>query len=122
MKNRIETTHGLNRDQLLKHLRQLSPFHSALETMISSHDGANGAAVQRRSRSGSEDGVSNMHSGGGGGLAPITTDLNRFLNTLELYDELVKESGCVDFDDLVGLAVALMQRPQARRAAAGVFR
>ncbi|GIL61871.1 hypothetical protein Vafri_16267 [Volvox africanus] len=105
VKNRIDTTHGLSRTELLTNLRRLAPFHNHLGMLLEEHDEQSG-----------DDGSS---SGNGHGRK---TELQRFLATLDLYDEQVKISGGIDFDDLVGLAVALMQQPEARRAAARAFR
>ncbi|GLI65674.1 hypothetical protein VaNZ11_009279, partial [Volvox africanus] len=105
LKNRIDTTHGLTRTELLTNLRRLAPFHNHLGKLLDEFD---------------------KHSEGDGSSSDNglgrKAELQLFLATLDLYDEQVKISGGVDFDDLVGLAVALMQQPEARRAAARAFR
>ncbi|GIL92065.1 hypothetical protein Vretifemale_19528, partial [Volvox reticuliferus] len=119
VKNRIDTTHGLSRTELLTNLRRLAPFHNHLGQLLQEDDKQFGGPGSSNSSSSSSSIIGSKDNGKG---RMRKTELQRFLTTLELYDEQVKISGGVDFDDLVGLAVALMQQPDARRAAARAFR
>ncbi|KAG2441180.1 hypothetical protein HXX76_004032 [Chlamydomonas incerta] len=126
VKSRTETTQGLAPHQLLAVLGELAPHHSGLAEMVTAHVAAHGPLL---ASSGTHQVAAGPgHAPGAGrpsavpGGAPARGELHLFLSCLLSYDRALAGRGACDFDDMLGLAVALMQQPAARRAAAATFR
>lgn len=129
MKNRTETTQGLAPQQLLEMLAGLAPHHSGLGDMVAAHVTAHGPLMASPDAGPVPAGpvpaasvAGSASTAPGGSPSSCLSELHLFLSCLLRYDLALAGHGACDYDDLLGLAVALLQQPAARRAAAANFR
>ncbi|PNW80309.1 hypothetical protein CHLRE_07g312150v5 [Chlamydomonas reinhardtii] len=128
VKNRTETTQGLAPQQLLEMLAGLAPHHSGLGDMVAAHVTAHGPLMASPDAGPVPAGpvpaasvAGSASTAPGGSPSSCLSELHLFLSCLLRYDLALAGHGACDYDDLLGLAVALLQQPAARRAAAANF-